>query len=549
MCVIFRVALLSLLGQAFCLKVCFRSFQAIKPYGRGDDSLFISKKSCDAGVFDGVGSWADLGIDCSKYTRELSKAVANCVQNQRRGAHGGEISMLEALQFGLDKLSSAEVNYSGSSTVCMASLNSEHQVLSLLNIGDSGCLVFRRCKTSQKFRLLRCTHPMVVSYNAPFQIGHLDDKSRNRFSLITGEDEEQISQEGSESGSGSSNNDCRGAVEREEDQKAAERRRKLQALTAAPGVSPVGSAPTYGDGTKGDKRGGGDKARGSTGALLRKEVSAALAREKTLGDLIKQHAAKSLFSSASEADLYDLAVMDGDVVVMGTDGLFDNLFVSEIAAVLDDSLAPGMDEACRGDARAVAEPEERAQGEEEAGKGNDAAMRSARSVEARVQRAVDGLSKRVLGTVFNRSKVTPYTLAHLAYSRQKPTVESALGNLFSALARGMDRDSKGKGESGRGGGLPSCPGDPRNHASREKPGRDFAASYMELDDMFHLWGGRDTTIGGDTPETSPPTGGMAITEAERAQLRREGMMGGKVDDVTIVIGLLHKATEGSDSLC
>ena len=52
------------------------SFQAIKPYGRGDDSVFISTKSCDAGVFDGVGSWADLGIDCSKYTRELSKEVA-----------------------------------------------------------------------------------------------------------------------------------------------------------------------------------------------------------------------------------------------------------------------------------------------------------------------------------------------------------------------------------------------------------------------------------------------------------------------------------------
>ena len=124
--VISVLMILEILLQTCALKVCFRSWQAVKPYGRGDDSVFIAKNSYDAGVFDGVGSWADLGIDCSKYTRELSKAVAMGVYTQRQQVEIREINLLEALQFGLDKLSSAEVNYSGSSTVCMASLNSEH---------------------------------------------------------------------------------------------------------------------------------------------------------------------------------------------------------------------------------------------------------------------------------------------------------------------------------------------------------------------------------------------------------------------------------------
>ena len=49
--------------------------------------------------------------------------------NQRMFAQSKKIDLLEALQFGLNKVSSAEINYSGSSTVCMASLNSTNSIL------------------------------------------------------------------------------------------------------------------------------------------------------------------------------------------------------------------------------------------------------------------------------------------------------------------------------------------------------------------------------------------------------------------------------------
>jgi protein phosphatase PTC7 len=45
--------------------------------------------------------------------------------------------------------------------------------------------------------------------------------------------------------------------------------------------------------------------------------------------------------SAEDADLYDIPVQPGDIVVAGTDGLFDNVFDSEIVKVTTDSVKNG----------------------------------------------------------------------------------------------------------------------------------------------------------------------------------------------------------------
>ena len=109
--------------------VIFKSFQAIKPFGRGDDSLYISSRSDDAGVFDGVGSWTDLGIDCSKYTKALSKEVVKGINEQRQKEGGQDMDLIQALEFGMDKISAEDINYSGSTTVCMVQLSEVHVLL------------------------------------------------------------------------------------------------------------------------------------------------------------------------------------------------------------------------------------------------------------------------------------------------------------------------------------------------------------------------------------------------------------------------------------
>ena len=452
--------------------VIFKSFQAIKPFGRGDDSLYISSRSDDAGVFDGVGSWTDLGIDCSKYTKALSKEVVKGINEQRQKEGGQDMDLIQALEFGMDKISAEDINYSGSTTVCMASLNTESRVLSLLNIGDSGCMLFRRRQPGKNtqdvkmyYELVMATHPMVIGYNAPFQVGHLSGQCRNTFSLY-----------GDENGEEPPSTIKTSPVSEEPltEEKQSERLRKLKELS----------------GVEYRNSGGQDRNRTQavSGGVLRRDSAQVLARQKTLQDLVRRHERSNLFSSVREADTYEVVVRAGDVIVLGTDGMWDNVFLSEVLDVLNSQLGKGPlppnHLRSEGDARA---------GKEEAGA-------------AVVQAVVDLLSKRALSTVFNRNKASPFTLARLAYLRQKPSLESVIGNLLrTATGGGGGKEGARRNQRERGRGR------------LKAEGRDFAASYESLDLMAR------------TADWTPQ---------EEGQLRKEKAFGGKVDDVTIVVGLV-----------
>lgn len=453
----------------------FKSFQAIKPYGRGDDSLYIASRSDDAGVFDGVGSWTDLGIDCSQYTKALSKEVVKGIseqrQRQQREGHD-DIDLARALEYGMERISAKDINYSGSTTVCMASLNTESRVLSLLNIGDSGCMLFRKREIHRemKYEPVMATHPMVVDYNAPFQIGHLSGDCRNTFSLY-GDD----GPEPPPAIKASSIND-----ELFTEEKQRERLQKLKELSGITYKTDDNPSP----------------AAAQPRGLLQRESAQELARRKTLEDLVKRHERDNLFSSVLEADIYDVVVQTGDVVVLGTDGMWDNVFLSEIVHILNAELCSST-------------------GDEEKDKDEES---------ERVQGVVDRLSKRVLGTVFNRKKASPFTLARLAYLRQKPSLESTLGNLFRSV---MKRDggatsgnSAGTSEARAGEGRRRTQARERDKKSK---GRDFAASYEALDVMER------------EQDWSPE---------EETQLKREKVFGGKIDDVTIVVGVVRDLALG-----
>lgn len=474
--------------------VTFKSFQAIKPYGRGDDSLYISSRSDDAGVFDGVGSWTDLGIDCSKYTKALSMEVVKGINEQRREERDSQdVDLARALEHGMERISADDINYSGSTTVCMASLNAETHVLSLLNIGDSGCMLFRKRRQGESakgqrmsYELVMATNPMVVDYNAPFQIGNLSGDCRNTFSLY-GEDSAVEPPSA-----------IRASSVGEEpltEEKQRERLRKLKELSGIDyrDSGAAGStAPAAGQTAQ--------PSEGGAGSLLRRDSAQVIARKKTLRDLVKRHERSNLFSSVREADSYDVVVRAGDVIILGTDGVWDNVFISEIVEILNTQLAGGtrasVTEGGAGAACGAGDDEEEKHEEE----------KHEEEEESAVQGVVDQLSKKVLGTVFNRKKASPFTLARLAYLRQKPSLESVLGSLFRRATGGGDgNDREGDGiEKGAG------------KAARTK-GRDFAAPYELLDEMAR------------TAEWTPQ---------EEGQLRKEKVFGGKVDDVTIVVGVV-----------
>ena len=106
---------------------------------KGEDAHFIN--SNDLGVFDGVGAWIEQGIDSGQYSTELANSIKNYVQQKRSKPGVVEIDLLRSLIYGYE--SNLFKNVSGSCTVCIASLNSISARLSVLNLGDSGLVVFR----------------------------------------------------------------------------------------------------------------------------------------------------------------------------------------------------------------------------------------------------------------------------------------------------------------------------------------------------------------------------------------------------------------------
>ena len=159
---------------------------------KGEDAMFIN--SNDLGVFDGVGAWIEQGIDSGQYSTELAKSIKNYVL-QKRSKGIVEIDLLRSLIYGYE--SNLFKNVSGSCTVCVASLNSISAKLSVLNLGDSGLIVFRIEESSDSiFSLLSKASLMQYwddrgknnlkdidilfktscsqhEFNTPFQIGSL----------------------------------------------------------------------------------------------------------------------------------------------------------------------------------------------------------------------------------------------------------------------------------------------------------------------------------------------------------------------------------------
>ncbi|KAI3464986.1 hypothetical protein Pfo_021649 [Paulownia fortunei] len=98
----------------------------------GEDAHFICTGEQAIGVADGVGGWADLGVDSGKYARELMFNSVNAIQEEPRGS-------IDPARV-LDKAYTS-TKAKGSSTACIIALT--EQGLNAINLGDSGFMVVR----------------------------------------------------------------------------------------------------------------------------------------------------------------------------------------------------------------------------------------------------------------------------------------------------------------------------------------------------------------------------------------------------------------------
>ncbi|KAL0323107.1 UNVERIFIED_CONTAM: putative protein phosphatase 2C 55 [Sesamum angustifolium] len=98
----------------------------------GEDAHFICTDEQAIGVADGVGGWADLGVDAGQYARELMSNSVNAIQEEPRGS-------VDPARV-LDKAYTS-TKAKGSSTACIIALTD--QGLHAINLGDSGFMVVR----------------------------------------------------------------------------------------------------------------------------------------------------------------------------------------------------------------------------------------------------------------------------------------------------------------------------------------------------------------------------------------------------------------------
>ncbi|XP_043713344.1 probable protein phosphatase 2C 55 [Telopea speciosissima] len=98
----------------------------------GEDAHFICVDEQAIGVADGVGGWADLGVDAGQYARELMFNSVNAIQEEPKGS----IDSARVLE-----KAHLSTKAKGSSTACIIALTD--QGLHAINLGDSGFIVVR----------------------------------------------------------------------------------------------------------------------------------------------------------------------------------------------------------------------------------------------------------------------------------------------------------------------------------------------------------------------------------------------------------------------
>ncbi|XP_002963762.2 probable protein phosphatase 2C 55 [Selaginella moellendorffii] len=121
----------------------------------GEDAHFICDNEKVVGVADGVGGWADVGVDAGQYARELMVQSIIAAQQEPHGLVDPVRILVRA---------HSKTKCKGSSTACILALSDNG--LQAANLGDSGFIVLRNGKTVFKSPVQQHL------FNIPYQLEH-----------------------------------------------------------------------------------------------------------------------------------------------------------------------------------------------------------------------------------------------------------------------------------------------------------------------------------------------------------------------------------------
>eukprot|EP00927_Polykrikos_kofoidii_P034846 TRINITY_DN29474_c0_g1_i1.p1 TRINITY_DN29474_c0_g1~~TRINITY_DN29474_c0_g1_i1.p1 ORF type:complete len:399 (+),score=77.98 TRINITY_DN29474_c0_g1_i1:50-1246(+) len=167
----------SRLQGAFTLDSAARCVSAKRPrsisepvrHDCGEDAFFMAQPTATGvtvGIADGVGSWSDIGIDPAVFAWEL---MLRCEAVAEENMLGDEPKAI--LAKGFERMLASPSAPFGSSTACVASLNSRSGMLQIANLGDSGAMLLRGGSAC----VLQSTEQQHY-FNCPFQLTNSPDE-------------------------------------------------------------------------------------------------------------------------------------------------------------------------------------------------------------------------------------------------------------------------------------------------------------------------------------------------------------------------------------
>mmetsp|Transcript_5726 Transcript_5726/g.6274 ORF Transcript_5726/g.6274 Transcript_5726/m.6274 type:complete len:296 (+) Transcript_5726:117-1004(+) len=140
--------------------LCMNPHPAKRDKG-GEDAATVTESFI--ALADGVGGWADSGVDPADYSRQLCKNIQHLIKYDDANKY-----MRNPRSLCVDAVELTKT-VTGSSTCVIASMDKEAPVLYTSNLGDSGYLLIRKQGKDlvTVFRSVEQTH----GFNFPFQIG------------------------------------------------------------------------------------------------------------------------------------------------------------------------------------------------------------------------------------------------------------------------------------------------------------------------------------------------------------------------------------------
>lgn len=138
----------------------------------GEDSYFACKHTCSFGIADGVGGWADTGVDPGMFARGLMEFCHKGISGETLHS---EVDLHKTLLEALSRLHQKQVQ--GGCTALLGQLTGRS--ISILNLGDSGVILLRPALRTPPGSDQPLLFPRVVFrssdqthyFNCPYQVG------------------------------------------------------------------------------------------------------------------------------------------------------------------------------------------------------------------------------------------------------------------------------------------------------------------------------------------------------------------------------------------